>query len=184
MPKRFFEFQPHSILVSDYFIFGSLFTTSDSCLVDAEYVEMACLGMGMALRDIHAVQFQFQEPDGTSDLPEFMAKCSFTLDNQIPILEACEILLKMIDDEVSVPSDLWVFFGFYLIFPFSHFHFFDSLGTSKVTAAASAIPEIPTEQTPEKSSPEAERTKPTSSGGLKRKISDELIDGQRYVLHL
>ena len=105
MPKEFFEFQPHAIMVTDYFSFGTLFTSSEGDLVDVEYVEMAVLGIGMALRDIHAIQFQ--EPDEISHLPAFMARSHITIADQVPILDACQCILKMIDD-ISVSSDAFV----------------------------------------------------------------------------
>jgi hypothetical protein len=107
MPETFFQFPGHILTVNEVFTYGNLFMTPEDELADAKYIDQACLGMGLVLRDIHDIHFQ--EPDMESGLPEFMVNCDITLDHQTPILEACKWIASLIEN-LSHPVEPFVYF--------------------------------------------------------------------------
>lgn len=92
-------------MVKQFFQSGSLWMSVDGKLADIKYLYQACLGIGLAIRDIHTVQFQ--DPDGPSDLPEFLSNSDLTIMHAGPILEVCDRIVKLIQSESSL--DVWVF---------------------------------------------------------------------------
>jgi len=95
MPAWFHHIKYHRRMVKQFFENGGLWMSGEGQLADIKYLYQACLGIGLALQDIYTVQFQ--DPDGPSDLPEFMSNSDLTILHAGPILEVCTKIVQMIE---------------------------------------------------------------------------------------
>ena len=101
MPAQFHDIKHHRKMVKQFFENGGLWMSGDGQLADIKYLYQACLGIGLALRDIHAVQFQ--DPDSPSDFPEFMTNSDLTILHAGPILEVCTRIVQLVESK-SAPT--------------------------------------------------------------------------------
>jgi hypothetical protein len=108
MPANFHSVKHHSKIIKKYFQSGALFTSSNDEVVDVRYLRCACLGIGLAIRDINTVQFR--DPDDESDIPDFISNSDLTLMHLTPLLEACETIVDLVE-VASSHEDRCVFFA-------------------------------------------------------------------------
>jgi hypothetical protein len=88
--------------VKQFFETGGLWMSSNGKLADIKYLYQTCLGIGLALRDIHTVQFQ--DPDGDSDLPDILSRSYLTIMHARPILDVCTKIVELIEGESTPPE--------------------------------------------------------------------------------
>lgn len=112
MPPSFHDVKHYRKILMNFFQSGALFTSSNGELVDIKYLHQACLAIGLAIRDIHCVQFL--EPDDQSGEPDFIVNSHLTIMHQKELLDVCDTIVDMVED-ASQPSERYIYSSSVLI---------------------------------------------------------------------